>query len=77
MKIPLFKFILKLLVLNNNLIFINHFGLSRRRMYKKQGSSGINGAMGVLNNNIAYNNAKNGRTNAPKEGGYEPGTNYN
>jgi hypothetical protein len=35
--------------------------------------------MGVLNNNIAYNNAKNGRvtSNIPKADGYEPGANYN
>jgi len=46
-------------------------------MYKKQGS-GINGAMGVLNNNMQYNQNKAGRTNnIPKDGGYEPGANYN
>lgn len=49
-------------------------------MYKKQGS-GINGAMGVLNSNIKYNQAgSNPRTasnNIPKGEGYEPGANYN
>ena len=49
-------------------------------MYKKQGS-GINGAMGVLNSNLKYNQAgSNGRTaanNIPKGEGYEPGANYN
>ena len=48
-------------------------------MYKNKQGSGINGTMGVLNNNIQYNNGmKNGtRNNIPKDGGYEPGTNYN
>jgi hypothetical protein len=47
-------------------------------MYKKQGS-GINGAMGVLNNNLKYNGARgaSNTNNIPKGEGYKPGANYN
>jgi hypothetical protein len=46
-------------------------------MYKKS-TSGINGTMGVLNNNLNYKNATNNKlgTNLPKGKDYEPGTNY-
>ena len=46
-------------------------------MYSKKQGSGINGAMGVLNNNLKYNGARTARNNIPKGEGYEPGANYN
>jgi hypothetical protein len=46
-------------------------------MYSKKQGSGINGAMGVLNNNLKYNGARTASNNIPKGEGYEPGANYN
>lgn len=43
-------------------------------MYSKS-KTGINGTMGVINNNIARRNI--GNLNGGQKGDYEPGANYN
>lgn len=44
-------------------------------MYSKTNKTGINGTMGVINNNIARRNI--GNLNNGQKADYDPGTNYN